>query len=333
METLSSKHPVTAAEATFPAKNNFAETLGVCPLCSGVSFRRLPTPGHWIGQESFSSGADAFGLCRCEKCSLTFVNPRPTSTLLDAFYNCDSYVCHEPEGGSFQTAHFLLECVARYGPYQGKRFLDFGCGGGFLLRAALHDKWSAFGYDVGKRALDSCNAQGLAVTGNMDEFASSSFDVVLLNHVFEHLAEPKKVLSRCQRVLDATGKLFVVVPNLAGMRAKLSFPLLSRHFGVDERHRAFPIHLFYFTPRTLTQTLEQNGFRVTAMETFGLGLDEFFNRPDQHIAKSSNSDMRSPAARHRRALREIVKKKFFGAGLGENLIAVAEPNLALACRT
>jgi hypothetical protein len=81
--------------------------------------------------------------------------------------------------------------------------------------------------------------------------------------------------------------------------------------------------LFYYTPQTLTQTLEKNGFHVLATETFGLGLDEFINQSPP--ARSNNAGARPVAARKKRALRQIVKKAFFGAGLGENLLAIAQP--------
>ena len=300
-----------------------AETLDSCPLCSGTSFRRLSTPVHWIGREIFSRGSDFFGLLRCRSCSLAFVNPRPNQALLNAFYDCNNYACHTPEAGNPKTAQFLLECIKRRGPYEGRRFLDFGCGGGFLLAAARDDDWNATGYDVGPRALASCTAQGLTATGNLSDLSSSSFDVVFLNHVFEHLADPHAVLSQCRRLLKKNGKLFVVVPNLEGMRARSAFPFLSRHFSVDERHRAFPIHLFYFTPKTLSQTLERNSLQVVAVETFGLGINELINRPD--AGRKGGMKVSTADPRRSRALREIFKRIFFRAGLGENLLVVAHP--------
>jgi SAM-dependent methyltransferase len=254
------------------------------------------------------------------------VNPRPTQVLLNTFYDSESYVCHNPEAGSTKTGRFLLESVARYGPYQDNQFLDFGCGGGFLLRAAMEDKWDAIGYDVGRRALDSCNSQGLTVTDNLAEIAPAGFDVVFLNHVFEHIAQPQGVLSLCHRLLSKSGKLFVVVPNLAGLRARLSFAFLSRHFNVDERHRAFPIHLFYFTPRTLVKTLESNGFRVAAVETFGLGMDEFVNHPEGGAdGAMTPARAKTATAKKSSGFRQIVKGTLFSAALGENLLAVASP--------
>lgn len=299
------------------------ETLQTCPLCSGGSFRNLSIPRQWIGGQIFSRGYGVFGLQRCRKCSLTFVNPRPAPWLLDAFYESEGYICHSPQAGSTKTAEFLLQCVARHGPYEGRRFLDFGCGGGFLLQAATQEGWNAWGYDVGRRAIASCATQSLRVTGDLSGFSSGSFDVVFLNHVFEHISESQTVLAQCHRLLNQKGKLFIVVPNLAGMRARLSFPILSQYFNIDERHRAFPIHLFYYTARTLAQTLEKNGFRVTTTETFGLG--EFI-----HLRSRNNNEKRSTptttttSERKKRVVRQSLKKSFFRAGLGENLLVIAQ---------
>ena len=306
----------------FPAvPNSFAERLLACPLCSGLSFRRLPTPGHWIGEDIFSGGA--FGLCRCQKCSLVFVNPRPTQARLNTFYGAENYVCHSPDAGGDKTARFLLERMAYYGPYQEMRFLDFGCGGGFLLRAAQDAGWSAFGHDIGKRALASCKAQGLNVTNDLGQLALGHFDVVFLNHVFEHIAEPQGLLLSCRQLLAKDGKLFISVPNLAGLRARLSFRFLSRNFNIDERHRAFPIHLFYFTPRTLVKTLEKNGLRVVAVETFGFGMDEFVNQPDAST-NGSQVEADPKLTNGGRVFKQLAKRIFCGARLGENLLVIAQ---------
>lgn len=312
---------VTQITGISPDHAGGVETLLCCPLCSGTSFQKVPSPRRSIGTEIFGKAISSFGLQRCRSCSLSFVNPRPTAHLLSAFYGCDSYASHSRDAGDSREAQFLLECVARFGPYEGRQFLDFGCGGGFLLRAALKAQWNAYGYDVGERALASCRGQGLVVTNDLARLARSSFDVVFLNHVFEHIADPHAVLSACRGMLNQSGKLLIAVPNLVGMRARLSFGFLSKHLNVDERHRAFPIHLYYFTPQTLSRTLEKHGFRITALETFGVGLDTFFFRPGVNGHRTSAG----PAAvKKGNGFRRSVKNALFRASLGENLLAVAQ---------
>ena len=73
---------------------------------------------------------------------------------------------------------------------------------------------------------------------NLDEFAFASFDVIVLNHVFEHVSEPRALLKKLRRLLTPGGVLFLEVPNAGSARARLAFPFLSRHFPVDERSRS-----------------------------------------------------------------------------------------------
>jgi hypothetical protein len=130
-------------------------------------------------------------------------------------------------------------------------------------------------------------------------------------------------LSQCRRLLNKNGKVFIVVPNLAGLRARLSIPILSQRFQIDERYRAFPIHLFYFTPTTLSALLTRHGFRINGVQTFGLGVYEFVNR----LGTNSEAAVTTKAVRRVRnhTLREKAKKLFFDFRFGENLLVVASP--------
>lgn len=301
------------------------EQLSQCPACRGNALHKEVTPSRSIGKDVFGPVKAQLGLCRCGDCGLVFVNPRPARSLLDAFYSGDDYVCHGAQAGSSITANFLLEVARQHGPYPGRRFLDFGCGGGFLLAAAREAGWSATGFDVGERAVATCLAKGLSVVQDLKQLKRASFDVIFLNHVFEHIAEQQDVLWECHRLLATGGKLFIVVPNVAGLRARLSTALLSRYFDVDERHRAFPIHLFYFSPSTLTSTLQKAGFHVTAVETFGLGVEELFLSRQRNSARNVPRHPLPQPPSKRSRFRQIAKKAFFGAKLGENLLAVAQP--------
>jgi SAM-dependent methyltransferase len=207
-----------------------------------------------------------------------------------------------------------------------RRVLDFGCGGGLLLRSARERGLDAVGYDVGERALRTCTEQGLKVTDRLEDLQDGEFDAIVLHHVFEHLDRPGNVLKGVARLLAPRGSMFIEVPNAASLRARLSHPVLSRYFHFDERYRAFPIHLSYFSARSLKRLLERHGFRVNRVATYGLGIDEL-------IVSSSASDEAYGAAtlaKYRggivRPAREFVKRKLYGAGLGENLLVVAAPH-------
>jgi hypothetical protein len=108
---------------------------------------------------------------------------------------------------------------------------------------------------------------------------------------------------------------------VASLRARLSIPWLSGRFGLDERHRAFPIHLFYFEPRTLKRMVARAGFEVTALETYGIGLDELFYQEGtsscERIPSSSRAERKLSEP-----IRRTLKRVLFELALGENVLAV-----------
>jgi SAM-dependent methyltransferase len=313
-------------------------TLTKCPLCGGAGFRQLTVPGHWIGREIFGPLQGQLGLSRCRTCGFTFTNPRPAPELLDRFYSGNAYSCHKPNTAApaVRVATYLLSLLDQPGQPKspGKRLLDFGCGGGFLLRCARNIGWDASGFDPGEEARRACREQGLPVFDSLETLPAKGFDVVLLSHVLEHVEDFDGLFAVCRRILAPQGRLFIKSPNAASLRARLAAPLLSRHAGFDERYRAFPIHLSYFTSGTLQRLLETHGFEVTMSSTSGMGLEEIILRPEpepEHEERPTSQASTPPPSRPARpsttvqAAKTAVKNCFHSLKLGEYLLAIATP--------
>ena len=303
------------------------QNLAACPACDGRHLEPLPLPGRWIGASVFDPYRDRLGLCRCDDCGLVFVNPRPAAALLDRFYQGDDYGCHleNRSDEAEETAASQLDAVTEFVP-PGGRFLDFGCGGGYLLRNAIARGWRATGYDVGARAIASCRAQGLPVTDDLASLPDRAFDAIYLSHVFEHVAEPGPLVEGLRRLLAPGGRVLIEVPNARSLRARLSLPALSRRTGVDERYRAFPIHLFYYSAPSLRTMLERHGLDVVAHTTRGFGLDELiFDELDEvQPTPTDAAPTAAPTARGPRSrARQLARAMFLGTGLGENLFFAA----------
>ena len=315
---------------------DLTETVERCPICGGTSFEKLPTPGRAIGDIVFGPYMHMFALCRCQ-CGLEFINPRPSPSLLEQFYGSRIYDCHQMNRSdeASRNACSLLEFIARQGPYsQERRLLDFGCGGGYLLAHALKAGWSALGFDVGEMAIQTCRNNQIPVTNQLADLPPGSFDVIILNHVFEHIADSAGILARLRGLLGPQGKLFIEVPNVRSVRARLSLPVLSRRYGFDERHRAFPIHIWYFSPRTLSQLLRKNGFQPVLVTTRGIGLEELIiqREPDKPAPKVKNrpTDPTNSAGQSKSVIqpaKNALKKLYHGCCLGENVIAVSRVRL------
>jgi SAM-dependent methyltransferase len=305
-----------------------AEVLSSCLACGGTRLQPLAVPRVWIGDWVFGPLRGRLGLSRCRGCKLVFVNPRPAAHLLDRFYSGDQYSCHaegDAGAGGRPYAAALLQLLRPYGP--PGRLLDYGCGAGVFLAAARNAGWDARGFEPGQRGAASCCSRGLPVVASLAELPDHAFDLITVVHVFEHLPDCGEALEGLRRLVAPGGRVYLEVPNATSLRATLSAPLLSARLGLDERYRAFPIHLTYWTARSLRGLLARHGWRIERQTTQGLGIDELKQdryRPDPARA----ADSRGPAGaapRPGRRFRKWVRDLFLGTGLGENLSVVCRP--------
>jgi SAM-dependent methyltransferase len=267
--------------------------------------------------------AARWGLERCRECGLVFTNPRPSDAVLETFYSTPGYKPHE--GGESQasaTIFYLLARIALHHPglNSSGTFLDFGCGGGALLGEAARLGWRVNGYDISPQAIQTCRAKGLEVQGDLSRIPSS-MDAILMCHSLEHISDFTGTLTAVVQALRPdTGRLFVAVPNARSLRAILSPPMLSRYAGVNERYSAFPIHLSYFSARSLKRLLAGYGLECVAQETYAFGIDSYFRVWDDI---KSGGPASAEVNKHRSsAIKRRIKSAFFGSGLGENLLGI-----------
>jgi ubiquinone/menaquinone biosynthesis C-methylase UbiE len=106
---------------------------------------------------------------------------------------------------------------------QGKTVLDVGAGGGGkTVFYALNGAEKVVGIDIEKGFIEQAemfakekgveNVEFLVQNAERTDFPDSSFDVCVMNDVFEHLANPEAVLKEVYRVLKKGGKVFINSP-------------------------------------------------------------------------------------------------------------------------
>lgn len=110
---------------------------------------------------------------------------------------------------------------------QGKRALDFGCGGGDIVAAARRANIDMVGADifqVGEETrLRHVNSGALGSTifemiGGHLPFPDDSFDIVCANTVFEHVRDLDSALAEIARVLKPNGLFLNIFPTIGVFR-------------------------------------------------------------------------------------------------------------------
>ena len=100
--------------------------------------------------------------------------------------------------------------------------------------------------------------QGILETAGLPD---ASFDVVLLNHVIEHLDDPLQTLTEVNRILKPDGHFVIETPRYD----TLMFKLLGRR----ERSVSCGGHIYFFTTNTLKNLYEAAGFKTVQARLCG----------------------------------------------------------------
>ncbi len=153
---------------------------------------------------------------------------------------------------------FLLVPKAR----SGGRCLDVGCGNGRFLAAMQALGWEVVGVEpdpISRSIAESLTGARVLPSLLEARFPANFFDVVTMNHVFEHISEPVIVLRECRRILKPGGVLGICVPNWDS--------LTRRIFGKYCYHLEPPRHVLMYSPDVLGNLLVGQGFEIISLRT------------------------------------------------------------------
>ncbi len=131
--------------------------------------------------------------------------------------------------------------------------LDFGCGNGGILRLIATQVRQADGLEVNERSASIARALGLTVFTHLDELPSTAcYDVVLSNHVLEHVRDVPATLERIRASMKKDGLILLKLP-IDDWRSRDQRGWSRR--GIDH-------HLHTWTPKLIGNVLYESGFDV-----------------------------------------------------------------------
>tara|TARA_B100000315_G_C14593325_1_gene597161 strand:+ start:489 stop:1361 length:873 start_codon:yes stop_codon:yes gene_type:complete len=209
-----------------------------------------------------------FPLYKCNNCSFIF-SSFPNISLVDDLYSADYYMNDITGGyGDYILERRAIEQTSRGRLSNIKSYIDYSC--------KLLDIGSAFGYFLNQAksfyqvsgvepslfaAKYAQNKFGLnIINGTIHEtpFKKSSFGIVTMWDVLEHLFNPLQVLNKVNNILRPKGLLVLSTPDVSSIAARIQ--------GNNWRLFDPPYHLNYFSPHTIKVLLCDAGFKVIKRE-------------------------------------------------------------------
>lgn len=158
----------------------------------------------------------------------------------------------------------------------GKRLLDIGCGGGWLLREAEKLNPKTYGIDISSKAVERAkenapHSEILVGDGENLPWLDYYFEYVSCLGSLEHYVNPEKGVKEIQRMLHPNGTAIIMLPNAYQFGEILK--VLFRGRGSEE-WQAIERHA---TKNQWKNFLEENGLKVLKILKYNK-YPEFFQR-------------------------------------------------------
>ncbi|WP_352423297.1 methyltransferase domain-containing protein [Proteiniphilum sp.] len=250
-------------------------TITNCPVCGSDNLKKV-----FDAVDHFSSG-EVFPVYDCAHCGFRFTNHFPSEDTIGRYYDSPDYISHSDsnEGLVNRLYHLFrkrmlrkkIELVADYTPAKDSpvRLLDIGCGTGYFLQAAKEQGWIVSGIEKDDKARESATLRSELEVKDENGFwetENSSFDVVTLWHVLEHLEKLNETIHKIKEIITPEGIVVLALPNCRSYDAGFYKGWWAAY--------DIPRHLWHFSPESLEKLLGKHGLKV--IQKTRMPLDAFY---------------------------------------------------------
>ena len=186
--------------------------------------------------------------------------PKPSNAFLKNFYEktyfnkkttatySDSYSKDEIKNKKNRSA-FYIKIAKSLIKKKKIKFLEIGCGEGFLLKAAYEQKFSILGVDYQNEHVKKFNKSVFKFSQKIDpelffsKKNNTKYDIIAANNVLEHVIDPEKFVKNLKSFLNKNGIIILSIPNDF---KKFQNLLKKRKFIKNKYWFCPPQHLSYF---------------------------------------------------------------------------------------
>lgn len=204
--------------------------------------------------------------------------PQPSLDALPRYYQSEDYISHtDSQRNLFEKIYHTVRKVSLKSKLnlinsfssEEKNLLDVGCGTGDFLKTAQQNGWRVYGIEPNQDARNSANKKtnnSVFETEQLLKFESSSFDVITLWHVLEHLPNLENQISIFKKLLRPNGRLIIAVPNYKSYDAEYYNQFWAAY--------DVPRHLWHFNQDSISKLVSKESFEVIKVKP--MWFDAFY---------------------------------------------------------
>lgn len=202
----------------------------------------------------------------CKACGIVRINPRLDQNALKEFYGNEYHDLYFTTETSGIPAHFkaqrtsglyikdFIESHYKDFKFNGATILEIGCSAGGILEPFLKAGAIVRGYDYNDSYLEYGRSVDKRLDlhhGGIDDIRNirDRFDLIIMNHVLEHMYDPKEAIQAAGRLIKDEGILYLSVPSVKNTQyynSPTGSYLGSLHIA----------HLYYFSRNSLLSIMD-----------------------------------------------------------------------------
>jgi len=263
------------------------KSLEKCEICGEKNFVFL-----FEEEDKNLSILGKFKLYQCKNCGLIFLNPQPTYKEFEKYYPKKEYYSLQGIDKNSSKTKLKLFLYSLYFNTENRNYflkfmflpikfmirgtiikknekiLDVGSGAGQFLYEMKKLGLKVYGVEPGEfneKENEKLNIEKSDLIGA--KFKGEFFELITMNHVLEHITNPRETLKEIHRILRRKGIFIVGVPNYNSLAYKM--------FGKNWYQLDVPRHLSNYSEKILKKLLIEEKFRVVKIR--------YNSRPSQFV--------------------------------------------------
>jgi len=251
------------------SKNLFSK----CPVCHTAAIDEI------MQVKDYTVSGESFTIAECNSCRLRITKDAPGAATIAAYYKSENYISHTDtvQGVINRLYHYVRKTtvvqkrrlIEKTTQIKAGIILDVGSGTGAFPNEMKKNGWTTTGLepdpDARKLASVLYNLE-LDDSSQLYELPAGHFDAITLWHVLEHVHDLEAYVQQVKRLLKATGKIFIAVPNYTSIDAAI----YQQYWAAYD----VPRHLYHFSPLSMQVLAEKHGLKIVQYKP--MWFDSFY---------------------------------------------------------